>query len=138
MSKSTEQEERRTRPFADFLQEHNKGQGHRQAGEALQRLVGAVLDTGKKGSVTLTVSVEPMKGAPDTFVTIVDVKEKLPTNPPKGAVFYADDDHNLTRADPNQPTLGGPLRDLDADEPAELRSPDTGPSVLRDGSGVVR
>lgn len=111
---------RRTRPFADFLQEHNNGVGHRQAGEALQRLVGAVLDTGKKGSVTLTVQVEPMKGAPDTMVTVVEVKEKLPVNPPKGAVFYADDDHNLTRRDPNQPTLGGPLRDLGA-EPAELR-----------------
>lgn len=120
MAESKEQE-RRTRPFADFLQEHNNGAGHRQAGEALQRLVGAVLDTGKKGTVSLTVTVEPMKGAPDTLVTVVDVKEKLPVNPPKGAVFYADGDHNLTRTDPNQPTLGGPLRDLGAEEPAELR-----------------
>lgn len=110
MSK-TEDEGTRTRPFADFLQEHNNGQGHRKAGEALQRLVGAVVDTGKKGTMTVKVTVEPMKGAPDTMVTTVVVDEKLPVLAPKGAVFYADGDNNLTRQDPNQPTFEG-LRDV--------------------------
>ncbi len=92
----------RTRPFADFLADHNGGQGHRQAGEALQRLVAAVLDTGKKGTVTLKVTVGTMDGADNTLVTTIEVAEKLPAVAPKPQVFYADDDNNLTRSDPNQ------------------------------------
>jgi hypothetical protein len=111
----TPQEERRVRPFADFLTDHNNGAGHRQAGEALQRLVSAVVETGKKGTVTVKVSVEQMKGAEGTLVTHVEVAEKLPVNPPKGAVFYADEDGNLTRTDPNQPVISG-LREVSAPE----------------------
>jgi hypothetical protein len=89
-------------PFSQFLHEHNRGAGHTRASEALQALVSAVLDTGKKGSVTVTVSVEPMKGNPDAMLTTIDVKEKLPVNASKPAVFYADDDGNLSRTDPGQ------------------------------------
>lgn len=96
-------EEKRTRPFADFLQEHNNGHGHRKASIALQDVVQAVVETGKKGSVTITVAVEPMKGAEDgTLMLTVNVAEKIPTEPVKAAVFYADDDGNLTRNDPRQ------------------------------------
>lgn len=102
MSDSTDQDARRTRPFADFLADHNNGHGHREAGELLQELVGAVLDTGKKGSVTLTVGVEPMKGSPDTLLTTVVVTSKIPKEPARAAVFYADDERNLQRTDPNQ------------------------------------
>lgn len=100
--KPTESEEVRTRPFADFLQDHNAGAQHLKAGEALQRVVGAVLDTGKAGSVTIKVSVSPMKNTDDALLTTVEVAEKVPTDPPKGAVFYADVDHNLTRDNPQQ------------------------------------
>lgn len=95
-----------TRPFADFLAEHNKGAGHRQASEALQRLVGAVVDTGRKGSVTIKVDVEPMKnGEEHTVLTTVHVAEKIPVIPPKAAVFYADGENNLRRSDPRQLTF---------------------------------
>lgn len=97
--------ERRTRPFADFLAEHNKGQGHRQAGEAMQRLVAAVQDTGKKGSVTVKVDVAQMKDDDTLLITTVTVVEKIPVPSPKPAVFYADDDGNLVRTDPRQMTF---------------------------------
>lgn len=124
MAETTEEEPRRTRPFADFLAEHNHGAGHSKASEALQRVVGAVVDTGKKGSVTLQVNVEPMKNAPDTLLTTIVVTEKVPTDPPKAAVFYADGDGNLTRTDPNQLQFEG-LKEVDGpafkDAPAAPR-----------------
>jgi hypothetical protein len=107
----TDEEGRRTRPFADFLAEHNQGASHTQASLQLQELVTAVAATGKKGSVAVTVAVEPMKANPSAMVTIVTVTAKVPTDPPKAAVFYADDDGNLTRDDPAQPTFEG-LRDV--------------------------
>ena len=120
-------QERRTRPFADFLLEHNKGAGHQKAGEALQRVVGAVRDTGKKGSVTITVNIEPMKQSEDALVTTVVVAEKIPTVAPKGAIFYADEDHNLQRTDPQQLEFEG-LREVD--EPV-LRDTETRPAAAR-------
>ena len=92
----------RTRPFADFLAEHNNGLGHRQSGEALQRLVAAVQDTGKKGSVTIRVDVAQMKDDETLLITVINVTEKLPVAPAKPAIFYADDEGNLTRSDPRQ------------------------------------
>lgn len=107
-------EEKRTRPFADFLSEHNNGHGHRRASEALQAVVQAVVETGKKGSVAVTVSVEPMKGAEDgTLMLTVNVAEKIPTEPVKAAVFYADEDGNLTRNDPRQLSFDS-LREVEA------------------------
>lgn len=120
MSDSTEETEG-PKPFSEFLHEHNRGAGHQRASESLQALVAAVLDTGKKGSVTVTVSVEPMKGNPDAMLTTIDVKEKLPTNPLRGAVFYADDDGNLSRTDPGQLQLDvkdGPEAPTVRDAPA--------------------
>lgn len=96
-------DEGRVRPFADFLAEHNNGAGHREAGEKLKELVQAVLDTGKKGSLTLKVGVVAMDDT--TLVTTVEVTSTLPKVAAKGAVFYADAEGNLTRTDPSQLTF---------------------------------
>ncbi len=114
--------ERRTRPIADFLAEHNKGAGAREASEQLQALVAAVQETGKKGTVTITVSVAPMKGGDNSvLITSVNVAAKLPVVEPKPAVFYADDDGNLVRNDPNQLTFEG-LKEVPApDSGVELK-----------------
>ncbi len=117
---STNPAERRTRPFADFLAEHNKGSEARQAGEALQALVAAVQDTGKKGSVAVKVDVAPMKNAETMLITTVTVASKLPSIEPKSAVFYADDDSNLVRSDPRQLTFDS-LKEVPAAPVTELR-----------------
>lgn len=98
----------RIRPFADFLIEHNNGLGHNLAGEKLHELVAAVRDTGKKGRLTLTLDVTAMDE--DTLVTVLEVAVKCPQPPTKAAVFFADDDGNLTRTDPKQTHL--PLREV--------------------------
>lgn len=109
---SEKPEERRTRPFADFLAEHNRGAGHTKASELMQEVVGAVRDTGKKGVLTIKVMIEPLKNQEDTLLTVIEVDAKLPVNPPKAAVFYADEDNNLQRNDPNQLQFDG-LREIE-------------------------
>lgn len=117
--------EKETRPFADFLNDHNRGAEHRKAGEALQRLAGAVAATGKKGSVTVKVDVEPMKGTEGTMVTTVTVTEKLPVEPAKSAVFYTDANDNLIRTDPRQLAFEG-LKDVSA---PQIRDTPAAPAV---------
>jgi hypothetical protein len=106
MSDQPTEDDRQVVPFAAFLQEHNRGASHTKASEALQEVVNAVVDTGKKGSVVLTVSLEPMKQADEgTLLVTVNVVSKAPQEPACAAVFYADDAGNLTRKDPRQLAL---------------------------------
>lgn len=116
------QDGRTTRPFADFLSDHNNGQGHRKAGETLQELVAAVVDTGKKGSMTVTVTIEPMKNAEDgTLLTHVAVTAKVPTLPDRAAVFFADGENNLRRTDPRQLTFDS-LKEVEPPAVAEVKA----------------
>ena len=112
-------EVKQTRPFADVLMDLDGGRIHAELSNALQKLVAAVADTGKKGSVTLQIALGPSKTeAP--FEAIPAVNLKLPAPNRRASVFYADDDHNLLRRDPNQQELPG-LRDVNADQPAPIR-----------------
>ncbi|MGH3355255.1 MAG: hypothetical protein ACRDOJ_05120 [Nocardioidaceae bacterium] len=90
------------RPFADFLREQASGRTHDELGESLHDLVDRVRDTGKKGSVTLTVTVAPMKDDIDTLVISDEIKLRLPEHDRKASIFYPDEHGNLTRRDPRQ------------------------------------
>jgi hypothetical protein len=83
----------RIRPFADWLREHNGGRTHDELGETLHTLTARVNDTGRKGSITLTISVEPMKNAEGMIV----VSDKITTK-----MWFTDDEGNLVRNDPRQ------------------------------------
>lgn len=106
----------RIRPFADFLHDHNSGLGANEAGEELHKLVAAVRDTGKKGTVTLRVTVSALDE--DTLVTMIDVTSALPKQQAKTAVFFADEDGNLTREDPRQTHLA--LREIPGGKGVEV------------------
>lgn len=93
------------RPFADWLREQAGGRTHDELGEALHDLVARVRDTGKKGTVTLVVTVAPMKEDVDTLVLSDEIKLKLPEHDRKASIFYPDAAGNLTRSDPRQPTF---------------------------------
>lgn len=101
------------RPFADFLRDHNKGATHDELSETLHRLVSRVQDTGRRGTVALTITVAPLKDDPGVLVVSDVIKLKLPEHDRKASVFYADGDGNLTREDPNQLTFEG-LREVPA------------------------
>jgi hypothetical protein len=106
MPETTEQaeDEVRTRPFADVLATLNKGRTHTELSEKLQQLVGAVIETGKKGSITLQITVEPTKT--EGLLEVSDnVTVKMPTFARAASIFFADDEFNLTRNDPNQSSL---------------------------------
>ncbi len=95
------------RPFAEFLREHGRGRTHDELGEALHTLVGRVRDTRKKGTVTLTVVVEPMKKDDRVVIVSDKIAIKLPEHDRDAAVWFVGHDGNLVRNDPNQPELDG-------------------------------
>lgn len=86
------------RPFADFLAEHNNGQAAREASDLLHDLIAAVEDTGKKGTLTITVSLSQMDEG--TLVALVKTAMKAPVHEPKSGIYYVTGDGNLTRNDP--------------------------------------
>lgn len=93
------------RAFDAFFRELRRGQAHHEMSVALQDLVRAVEETGKAGSVTLTIKLKP-DAKYDTAVAVVDeITAKLP-QPTKGAsLFFMDGSHNLQRSHPNQMTI---------------------------------
>ena len=108
------------RPFADWLREQSSGKTHDEMSESLWDLIARVQETGKKGHLILSISIEPMKGDESVLVVSDEIKLKLPEFPRKPSVFYADRNGNLTRSNPNQPELTV-LRDVSSQEPTTLR-----------------
>lgn len=90
------------RPFADWLREQSKGTTHDELSDALFDLIGRVRDTGKKGSLQLTVTVAPLKGDVNVLVVSDEIKLRLPEHDRNASLFYPDRHGNLTRQDPNQ------------------------------------
>lgn len=109
----TSSEPAATRPFADVLMDLDGGRVHSELSNALQQLVAAVADTGKKGAIGFTLTLSPSKSeAPFEAVPAVVLKAPQPNR--RASLFYADDDMNLVRRDPHQQELPG-LRDITSD-----------------------
>lgn len=105
------------RPFLDLLAEQSKGKTKEELTEALHDLVTAVTATGKKGTLTLKLTVEPLKDSDGSMVKVADqVVVSLPRRDRKPSLFYAADG-NLQRDDPNQQKFEG-LTVLDSPTPA--------------------
>jgi outer membrane PBP1 activator LpoA protein len=107
-------DERQVKPFAATLQELAGGTVAARLAEQLQELTQAVTDTGKKGTLTLQLTVAPLKPGNVTNLivtakTVVKAPEDDSATP--SSVFFTDSAGNLTRDDPKQPTL--PLRGLE-------------------------
>ena len=99
------------RPFADFLAQ--QGRAHDELTQGLHEVIAAVKETGKAGSVTLTIKVEPDKKATGIFRISDNVNIKAPAHDRGARIYFSDASGNLTRSDPNQPELEG-LRDVSA------------------------
>jgi hypothetical protein len=95
------------RPFAEVLSEVSKGIVADEAATKLAELVTAVQETGKKGSVTVTIQVVPHKGNNETVNVAAAVTAKLPRAETPTSIFYIAANGNLSRNDPNTlPGLG--------------------------------
>jgi hypothetical protein len=90
--------------FAVFLVQHSRGEAHDQISGELRELLNAVQEHGRKGSLTVKVTVEPPKGHVDGAPVLVtvesDLKAPRPIAPP--AMYFVDDDGRPTRNDPRQ------------------------------------
>lgn len=103
--------------FADFLANSAPFLGE-EATEALNDLVHATTETGKAGSLTLTIKMKPIGGKAGQMELETDVKAKLPT-PTKGkTILFTTPDNNLQRQDPRQQTLDG-VRDASQESMAQ-------------------
>lgn len=90
-------EERELRPFSEWLGIQRKGKLAEELATALADVNRAVIDTGKPGSLTLTIKV---KSAGDEVSVIVtdEVKAKLPEHDRGQSIFFVDEDGNAHRS----------------------------------------
>jgi hypothetical protein len=117
LAEKTQPDEPRVKPFAATLQEIDKGSVHAQLSDQLRQLTAAVTDTGKRGTLVVTLTVSPIKpGNTSNLVVTAQSVLKAPTGDVPSAVFFHDAHGNLTREDPNQPTL--PMRVVGAKDSA--------------------
>lgn len=102
------------RPFADWLLEQSHGRTHTELGEGLRDLVAKCLETGKAGTLSLTIKVKPMDANDDQSPLVVsdEIKLRLPEHDRKASIFYKDKTGNLGKSDPNQLTFES-LRKID-------------------------
>ena len=107
------------RPFADVLRDLGKGQVADEAAVLLTDLVQAVVTYGKQGTFNLRIAVAPVKGSLGQVTVSATAKSSPPEADPIAAVFFTDDNGNLSRNDPRiEPMFD--LRDV-AKADADLR-----------------
>lgn len=108
--------------FAVFLQEVNDGRVHARASERLDALLHAVRNTGKAGSVTVTIKVKPAtrSGVVDKVTLKGEVKVDLPENDAGEDFFWMTEDAELTRNHPRQGDLA--LREAPREAIGDLKS----------------
>lgn len=92
------------------LSEQRKGRMANEASDKLSAVVKACRETGKKGSLTIKLSIRPT--ASEMMVSD-EIVEKLPRPDNAASVFYDDQEGNLSRTDPNQNELPLNVSELD-------------------------
>lgn len=90
------------RLFTDVLRDIRRGRPVEEATMVLADIVRAVDETGKEGSVTITLKVKPAKHGGPEKTLICEVKGKKPIADIAPAVFFSDSDGDLHRIDPRQ------------------------------------
>ena len=94
-----------SKPFDHTLRELRFGECLDELSAEMSKLVAAVGNTGKAGSVTLTIKLKPAGGG--SVEVADDIKSKIPTLPKGSSIFFATPENNLVRNDPRQPDLSG-------------------------------
>lgn len=90
--------------YAVFIAQLNNGLSNEELTETLRDAVKRTQATGKPSVITHKIGVALVKGT--TTITVADqISVKLPEFDRPSSVFFADDEGNLTRENPNQPAL---------------------------------
>jgi hypothetical protein len=93
------------RAATDQLRDIRGGEMVEELTENLAQVVNAVLATGKKGSLTLKLNVDPASKG-DAVVTITDdIKVTIPREKKAGTLMFALPSGSLQRQDPRQTEL---------------------------------
>lgn len=112
------------RPALDVLADLRRGRLHADLTDALHELITACTDTGKKGELTLKLTIDPKKVG-DYDTPRMEVTDSISVKKPRRAVspsiFYLTDDGNPVRTDPNQEAFA-PLREVPVDITEPTRS----------------
>ena len=90
------------RPFTDVLRDIRKGRVVEAASEELAEVVRAVLDTNKKGKLSLELIVAPQGKGDNAVIVSAKLKSSKPQADLPDALFFADLDGDLLRDDPTQ------------------------------------
>lgn len=107
------------RTFVSTVDVLRKGHLSDELNDKLRELVLAVAQSGKSGSISLTIKIKPAsKGGP--LEVHDDVKMTLPRPDRSSTYLYNTDDGGLTRNDPAQEELPG-IRAVE-DAPAPIRN----------------
>lgn len=106
-----------TRPFIDTLRQIEAGFLLEDLAEKQRELVEAIQHTGKKGTLTITLSYVP-EGQGQLSIA-ADLKVKAPQMARGRSLFFITPDANLDRNDPRQQELD--IRLVDPDQPATLK-----------------
>jgi hypothetical protein len=93
------------RPFADTFRDLGGGIVADEAAEQLAEIVRAVTATGKKGTLTIKVTVGRVPKVADAIAAEATVTSRLPEGGALSSIFYPDDKGNLHRDHPRQATL---------------------------------
>lgn len=88
--------------FASFLVNFNRGRTHDELTARMAEVSAAVAETGKAGSLTLTIKITPAKGVDGMVLVEDDVKAKVPQLSRPAAMFYVTDDGTLSENHPAQ------------------------------------
>ena len=109
--------------FVAVLTQLRRGAAVVDASEGLAEVVKAVRKTGKKGKLTITITVVPLNEG-DAVDLVDEVTAKTPKPNMGSSLFFADDDGTLVRNDPRQGEL----------KLTALADPTTPAAVVRTGS----
>jgi hypothetical protein len=94
------------RLFTDVLRDFRKGAVVAKASEDLQAVTQAVMETGKPGQLTVTITIKPPKSRGDNVLEVsAQVTPKAPQHDLPTAMFFADVSGDLLRDDPTQQRL---------------------------------
>lgn len=74
---------------------------HAELSEKLQALTTAVRETGKKGTLGITITVGLFDGDPDRIVIGDKITMRMPEHDRKDSIFFPTQSGQLSRTDPN-------------------------------------
>lgn len=102
-----------TPSFATFLAEHKRGELELEAAHLLAELTEACQETGKSGSLTVTIKVAAPKPGSRTVNIAATTKLAKPEHSPESATYFVGAGGALERDDPSQLAFSNPVRRVD-------------------------